>query len=195
MTEIKAGVTNSVRRVLFEAKCVEARGDVPSGFRVWPSKRHIGWVYVEFKRHPDRFNINYAIGWANGQIAKYMNLLREAGYEVLKESRPVGDRIRVRKAVAKGNNGEERHMLTQCITVPSSAEERYDEDFPTKVLDVLILAGVEATDIGGGSDMGGNADNDFELKGDEVALARAKAAVRKEFGRDVRTWTGGEDQS
>jgi hypothetical protein len=81
-------------------------------------------------------------------------------------------------------------MITQRITVPSTAEERFDTGFPAKVLKVLRASGVEAEDVGGGADaQSGNADNDFELSGDEVAIARAKAAVRSQFGRDIQVWT------
>lgn len=95
MTEVQAGMTNAVRRVLYEAGQMEVRGENPEGFHAWPSQRMPGVVFVEHKRHRDKFNYRSTNRWCNQQVGKYCDLLAAAGFDVRRQERVGIDRLQV----------------------------------------------------------------------------------------------------
>lgn len=95
MTEVDAGVTNAVRRVLYEAGMQESRAVGQEGFHAWPSVRTPGVVFVDHKRNSDKFNYRSTNRWCNEQVGKYRNLLAAAGFHVVLQERPGIHRLQV----------------------------------------------------------------------------------------------------
>lgn len=84
----------TVSRFLRLARFVEASGPVP-GFRVWPSARFPDTVYVEATRSGDRFDYESTFKAAEERLALYLDALLASSFDVVRQRRATGDRLKV----------------------------------------------------------------------------------------------------
>lgn len=91
------GVESAVRDALLRAEFHESEEPGDPGFRVWPSKRTPGLIYVDVRLSRDHFAYSSTPRWGKRQIAEYVETLKSAGFVVRPQERIPVPRLAVRR--------------------------------------------------------------------------------------------------